>query len=38
MTIFIIDSPIYTASHLDSKRLNKQILECQWMINMREGN
>ena len=37
MTIFIINSPIYTASHLDSRRLNKQILECQWMINMKEG-
>lgn len=37
MTIFIIDSPIYTASHLDSRRLNKQILECQWIINMKEG-
>ena len=36
MTIFIIDSPIYTALHLDSRRLNKQILECQWMINMKE--
>ncbi len=37
MTIFIIDNPITTAIVLDPKRLNKQIIECQWMINMYEG-
>ena len=37
MTIFIIDNPITTASILDKKRFNKQIIECQWMINMAEG-
>lgn len=37
MTIFIIGTPIETAKILDPKRLNKQILECQWMIDMSEG-
>lgn len=37
MTIFIINSPYKTAKILDPKRLNKQVLECQWMIDMAEG-
>lgn len=37
MTIFIIDNPITTACVLDMKRLNKQIIECSWMINMKAG-
>ena len=37
MTIFITGTPIETAQTLDPKRLNKQILECQWIIDMAEG-
>lgn len=37
MTIFVVGSPYETAQALDPKRLNKQILECQWMIDMAEG-
>ena len=37
MTIFIIGTIEETAKALDIKRFNKQILECQWMINMKEG-
>lgn len=37
MTIFVVGSPYETAQALDPKRLNKQILECQWMIDMTEG-
>lgn len=37
MTIFLIGSPYETAEALDSRRLNKQIIECQWIINMSEG-
>lgn len=37
MTIFIIGSVEDTADELDYRRFNKQILECQWIINMAEG-
>lgn len=37
MTIFILGTVEDTAKNLDPRRLNKQILECQWMINMKEG-
>lgn len=37
MTIFIIGSVEDTADELDYRRFNKQILECQWIINMSEG-
>lgn len=37
MTIFIVGSVADTADALDVKRFNKQILECQWIINMAEG-
>lgn len=37
MTIFIIGSVEDTADELDYKRFNKQIIECQWIIEMAEG-
>ena len=37
MTIFIIGTVADTAMSLDVKRFNKQILECQWIIDMAEG-
>ena len=37
MTIFIIGSVEDTANELDYKRLNKQIIECGWIIDMAEG-
>lgn len=37
MTIFIIGSVEDTADELDCKRFNKQILECQLIIDMAEG-
>ena len=37
MTIFIIGSVFETAEKLDVKRFNKQILECQWIMNMQSG-
>ena len=37
MTIFILGSVFETAEKLDVKRFNKQILECQWIINMQSG-
>jgi hypothetical protein len=37
MTIFIIGSVEDTADELDYRRFNKQILECQWIIDMAEG-
>ena len=37
MTIFLIFSISDTANDLDVKRFNKQIIECQWIINMAEG-
>ena len=37
MTIFLTGTPADTADDLDSKRFNKQIVECQWIINMAEG-
>ena len=37
MTIFLTGTISDTADDLDIKRFNKQIVECQWMINMSEG-
>ena len=37
MTIFILGTPFETAQMLDPKRLNKQFLECDWIINMATG-
>ena len=37
MTIFLTGTVADTADDLDPKRFNKQILECQWIINMAEG-
>lgn len=37
MTIFITGTCADTADDLDYRRLNKQIIECQWMINMYDG-
>lgn len=37
MTIFLTGTIADTADDLDIKRFNKQIVECQWMINMSEG-
>lgn len=38
MTVFIVGTPFETAQALDSRRLNKQIIECQWIIDMAKGN
>lgn len=38
MQVFIIGSPIQTAKALDKKRLNKQILECNQIIQAIAGN
>lgn len=39
MQIFLIDyNPIETAKILDHKRLNKQVLECDWILNSTEGS
>ena len=38
MNLFIIGSPIETAKALDSERLDKQILECQLLINMSDDD
>lgn len=37
MTIFLTGTPEETAKDLDPKRLNRQIQECGWLINMVEG-
>lgn len=37
MTIFLTGTAADTAKDLDSKRLNRQIQECGWLINMVEG-
>ena len=37
MTIFLTGTPADTANDLDPKRLNRQIQECYWLINMVEG-
>ena len=37
MTIFLTGAPADTADDLDPKRLNRQIQECGWLINMVEG-
>lgn len=37
MQVFIIDTPLYTASILDKKRLHKQIVECKQIMNVIEG-
>ena len=36
MTIFLTGTPADTADDLDYKRLNRQIQECNWLINMIE--
>ena len=37
MQVFIIGSPLDTAKSLDKKRLNKQIIECQQILNAIDG-
>ena len=37
MQVFIIDTPLYTASILDKKRLHKQVVECKQIMNALEG-
>ena len=37
MQVFIIGSPLETAKNLDRRRLNKQIIECQQILNAIEG-
>jgi len=37
MTIFLTGTAADTADDLDLKRLNRQIQECSWLINMVEG-
>ena len=37
MQVFIIGSPLETAMVLDKKRLNKQIIECQQILNAIDG-
>lgn len=38
MQVFIIGSPLDTAINLDTRRLNKQIIECQQILNAINGN
>lgn len=38
MTIFLTGTVADTADDLDAKRLNRQIQECYWLINMIEGS
>ena len=37
MNVFIVGSPIETARSLDKRRLNKQIIECQQILDALEG-
>lgn len=37
MQVFIIGTPLETAKALDRKRLNKQIIECQQILNALNG-
>ena len=37
MQVFIIGTPIQTAIYLDKKRLNKQIIECQQILDAITG-
>ena len=37
MNVFIVGSPLETAKALDSLRLNKQIVECQQILDALEG-
>lgn len=37
MNVFIIGSPFETAQALDMRRLNKQIIECQQILDALEG-
>lgn len=37
MQVFIIGSPLDTAKNLDRRRLNKQIIECQQILNAIDG-
>lgn len=37
MQVFVIGTPFETAKALDKKRLNKQIIECQQILNTLEG-
>lgn len=37
MTIFLVGDVAFTAANLDPKRLNRQIQECYWLINIVEG-
>lgn len=38
MNVFIIGTPLETARALDKARLNKQIIECQQMLDEVIGN
>lgn len=37
MNVFIVGSPLETARALDKKRLNKQIIECQQILDALDG-
>lgn len=37
MQVFIVGSPLVTAMVLDNRRLNKQIIECQQILDALEG-
>ena len=37
MNVFIVGSPLETAKALDYRRLNKQIIECQQILNALNG-
>ena len=37
MQVFIVGSPLETAEALDAKRLNKQIIECQQILDALNG-
>lgn len=37
MQVFIVGTPLETAMALDSRRLNKQIIECQQILDALNG-
>jgi hypothetical protein len=37
MQVFIVGSPLETAKALDNRRLNKQIIECQQILDALNG-
>lgn len=37
MQVFIVGNPLYTAMALDSRRLNKQVIECKQILDALNG-